>query len=135
MCPALSRRQILLATGAGAGSIAMLSACGPGEEPAEAPSGEALIGLSEIDVGASTAVEVSSGAIVLLTRTGEEEVLGFSAVCTHQGCTVRPQESDFYCPCHGSRFDMTTGDATSGPAVDALERVEVEVRDGEVFTA
>lgn len=135
MCTDLTRRQILLATGAGAGSVALLSACGPGESPPETPTGESLIELAEIEVGASTAVEASSGAVILLTRSEEEEVLGFSAVCTHQGCTVRPQEADFYCPCHGSRFDMTTGEATEGPADEPLAQVEVEIRDQEVFTA
>ena len=116
---------MLLAAGTGAGSVALLTACGSGEPPPDAPAGESLIQLAEIEVGASTAVETSSGAVVLLTRAGEDEVLGFSAVCTHQGCTVRSQDSDFYCPCHGSRFDMTTGEATDGPADEPLARVEV----------
>ena len=133
MCPDFSRRQILLATGAGAGSVALLSGCRSGEPPADAPSGESLIDIAEIDVGGSTAVESSSGAVVLLTRTGEDEVLGFSAVCTHQGCTVEVGDVEGECPCHGSRFDLTTGEATAMPASEPLTQIDVEVRDGQVL--
>ncbi|MCI0650830.1 MAG: ubiquinol-cytochrome c reductase iron-sulfur subunit [Planctomycetes bacterium] len=38
-----------------------------------------------------------------------------SAVCTHQGCIVRPTSEGFRCPCHGSTYDVR-GSNTGGPA-------------------
>jgi len=36
------------------------------------------------------------------------------------------------CQCHGSRFDITTGSAITGPATDALTVYEVREIDGDI---
>jgi nitrite reductase/ring-hydroxylating ferredoxin subunit len=36
------------------------------------------------------------------------------------------------CQCHGSRFDVTTGAVTDGPAVDGLTVYEVREVDGDI---
>jgi Rieske Fe-S protein len=73
---------------------------------------------------------------VVLTRDAAGQVHGFSAVCTHQGCTVeKVQNGTIDCPCHGSRFDASTGAPVAGPAKRPLPPVEVVVRDNAVFTA
>jgi Rieske Fe-S protein len=72
---------------------------------------------------------------VVLTRTATDEVHGFSAVCTHQGCTVATVTGGTIdCPCHGSRFDATTGAVRTGPATSPLPPVAVVVRAGKVYT-
>jgi Rieske Fe-S protein len=69
---------------------------------------------------------------VVLTRTGSD-VHGFSAVCTHLGCLVRDVVGgEIRCPCHGSRYDATTGAVVQGPATRPLPAVAVAVEDGEV---
>jgi Rieske Fe-S protein len=79
---------------------------------------------------------VLADAAVVLTRTAAGDVHGFSAVCTHQGCTVsRVADGTIDCPCHGSRFDATTGAVTSGPAVRPLPSVAVVVRNGNVYSS
>lgn len=44
-----------------------------------------------------------------------------SAVCTHLGCTVAPEEDGYACPCHGSAFDAE-GWVRRGPAAWPLAR-------------
>jgi Rieske Fe-S protein len=62
--------------------------------------------------------------------------VAYSAVCTHQGCTVAYQDGQLACPCHGSIFDPANGAAVvSGPAQRPLPEVPVEVRAGEVVQA
>ena len=36
------------------------------------------------------------------------------------------------CPCHGSQFDVTSGEAIGGPAVDPVDVFETKVEDGEL---
>jgi cytochrome b6-f complex iron-sulfur subunit len=38
-----------------------------------------------------------------------------NATCTHLGCSVKPVQAGFECPCHGSQF-TTSGAVTQGPA-------------------
>lgn len=57
--------------------------------------------------------------------------MAFSAVCTHQGCTVAADGAGLRCPCHGSTYDLT-GANTAGPAPSPLPKVEVTVTDGQV---
>jgi isorenieratene synthase len=48
-----------------------------------------------------------------------------SLTCTHQGCTVHPQENgEFHCPCHGAVFDRN-GKVVSGPAQRDLPQFKV----------
>jgi glycine/D-amino acid oxidase-like deaminating enzyme/nitrite reductase/ring-hydroxylating ferredoxin subunit len=54
-----------------------------------------------------------------------------SSVCTHMKCDVawNQAEKSWDCPCHGSRFGVDGG-VIHGPATQALQRVEIEERDG-----
>ena len=67
-----------------------------------------------------------------LVRSREPEVLVLLGVCTHLGCApkfyaeVKPEPFDsdwkggFFCPCHGSRFDMSGRVFNGSPAADNL---------------
>ncbi|MBE9179699.1 FAD-dependent oxidoreductase [Oculatella sp. LEGE 06141] len=51
-----------------------------------------------------------------------------SLTCTHQGCTVQPQENgEFHCPCHGAVFDRQ-GRVVKGPAKADLPRYQITQR-------
>ena len=137
----LDRRAVLTAACAGCAGLA-LAACGGSDAPApalaESPAADsspapvaALVSLAELPVGTSASVRSK----VIVTRLSETEVVAFSAVCTHQGCTVEPDKSSLGCPCHGSSYDSKTGDVLTGPASRPLEKVDVVVRDGGVYRA
>jgi Rieske Fe-S protein len=102
----------------------------------EAPAGQGgrlLVALNGIPRGGGV---ILKDPAIVLTRTATDEVHGFSAVCTHQGCTVAAvQNGTIDCPCHGSRFDATTGAVTTGPATTPLPPVTVVVRTGNVYTS
>jgi cytochrome b6-f complex iron-sulfur subunit len=63
-----------------------------------------------------------SGQRVIVCQA-EDQLLAFSAKCTHEGCTVtfRPAQSSIWCPCHDGRFDLT-GRVVSGPPPQALAK-------------
>jgi cytochrome b6-f complex iron-sulfur subunit len=53
---------------------------------------------------------------------------GFSAlslVCPHLGCTLKPEQGGYACPCHGSRFE-TNGHLKNGPANKPMEELRIE---------
>src|SRR5579872_940100 len=48
---------------------------------------------------------ILSQQLVVLVREPAGAIQGFSATCTHQGCTVAAvSDGVIMCPCHGSRF-------------------------------
>ncbi len=69
---------------------------------------------------------------IAVSRGADGTVHALSARCTHMGCIVRwnPAETSWDCPCHGSRFAQD-GSVLEGPAVDALEPVDLEDGDNE----
>lgn len=97
------------------------------EDPSSAESSETGPGL------ASTAEVPVGGGIVLadeqlvITQPARGEFKGFTAVCTHQGCTVNRVADTIDCPCHGSKFDITTGEPVDGPAPTPLAEIDLVV--------
>jgi Rieske Fe-S protein len=71
----------------------------------------------------------------LLIRTGEEALVAYGQQCTHLSCAVVPEidEGRLRCPCHHGYFALADGRAVSGPPRRPLPRVQLEVRDGEIF--
>ncbi|MGH2675316.1 MAG: Rieske (2Fe-2S) protein [Actinomycetota bacterium] len=54
----------------------------------------------------------------------------FGDVCTHRQCSLSEGDLDgttVTCPCHGSQFDVTSGDVLAGPAVEPVESYEVSI--------
>ena len=110
-----------------AGTTTAANAYGP--DP-EADAARPLARLADVPDGGGV---VLGDEHVVLTRAGDR-VVGLSATCTHQGCTVdRVADGVVSCPCHGSTFDAGTGEVVTGPATRALDVVDVEVRDGAVY--
>lgn len=117
-----TRREVLLGAAATAG-VVVLAAC----SPAEAPSGSGLTELRRVPVGGALSARSSAGDPIVIAQPSEGEVVAFSAICTHQGCTVQPSGAELVCPCHGSVFESATGRNVSGPAPRPLEPFPVRL--------
>lgn len=104
------------------------------DQPGE-PTGEPLAAVADIPAGGALVVQDGPGGRpVVLARPRGDDVVAFSAVCTHQGCTVQADQGMIRCPCHGSTYDLT-GANTGGPAPSPLPPVKVTVSDGQVRPA
>jgi len=77
--------------------------------------------VSEIREGEMLAVDVA-GTKVALTRI-DGRLHAFDDTCTHAGCSLADGELEgtvVTCPCHGSRFDATSGAVLGGPALEPV---------------
>lgn len=68
-----------------------------------------------------------------------DDVVAYSAVCTHSGCEVDGSLGDnstLFCSCHGSTFDpRDSGAAIGGPAPRALPAVPLKLVDGRLVVS
>ncbi|MBH0119481.1 Rieske (2Fe-2S) protein [Rhodococcus sp. CX] len=91
-----------------------------------------LIAVGDIPVGGGV---VFPSQEVVVTKPGDSQVLAFSAVCTHQGCTVADVSGGtINCPCHGSKYNLD-GTVAHGPATRSLPGKTTEIRDGQVYVS
>lgn len=120
-----------------AAGVTAAAGCAPDDEgfgngaPVRAEDGS--IPLEDLPENTGTLVNFGGEhPFVLLVRGAGEEVTGYSGYCTHNGCALREVEAELDCPCHGSRFDASTGEVLVGPATIHLPEVQVVVEDGRV---
>lgn len=110
--------------GAGLAGAAALAGCGPSKQGARA-GGPFTVAQQDVPVGGGI-VDQDHGAVV--TQPVEGQFKAFSATCTHEGCLVnRVERGTIYCPCHGSTFDVATGEVVNGPATKPLASRAVKV--------
>lgn len=70
---------------------------------------------------------------LIVVRTSATTAATYSAVCTHQGCTIDlPQNNISSCPCHGSSYD-TSGNVVSGPATENLQTYPTSISGNKIF--
>jgi len=136
----LDRRQVLVRAGAAAMGVAaagVLAACSGssgGDDATQAPPAAdgSLAKVADIPVGGALAAQDADGEPILLTQPEAGTIVGLSAICTHQGCTVAPDDDHLSCPCHGSTYDLE-GKNTGGPAPSPLPPFDVHVSNGAVL--
>ncbi|MFM9918543.1 Rieske (2Fe-2S) protein [Lacisediminihabitans sp. H27-G8] len=146
--PSLTRRALISAGSAtvvGAGALA-LAACsspatggsaggsGSGSPTSKIAAGTEVAKVADIPVGGTKSAKIGD-APVLLSQPTAGTVMCFSAICTHQGCTVGAAAKEFDCPCHGSKFNAETGAVLNGPAQTGLTAIAVKVSGDSVVTA
>jgi Rieske Fe-S protein len=146
----LGRRTVLRGVAVGGVGLTALAACGSDDsddtsdsgdtsEPSEAPTSESPSdggdggGGGEV-LGSASDVPVGGGVVyteqeVVVTQPTEGDFLGFTAICTHQGCTVGDvSDGTINCPCHGSMYSIEDGSVVGGPAPAPLASENVSVQ-------
>ncbi|MFI1813454.1 Rieske (2Fe-2S) protein [Streptomyces sp. NPDC020422] len=129
---ALSRRATLLA------GAALVSGCASGSGGSESPptgasSAAVLARTADIPVGGGRVFEDEK---VVVTQPVAGRFKAFSAICTHQGCTVnKVADGTIDCPCHGSKYRITDGSVAAGPAPRRLPDERINVSDGTITLA
>jgi 3-phenylpropionate/trans-cinnamate dioxygenase ferredoxin subunit len=64
------------------------------------------------------------------------EVYAIGDLCTHAGCSLAKGELEgttVTCSCHGSQFDVTTGEVLKGPATEPVPSYRVKIERGVVY--
>jgi nitrite reductase/ring-hydroxylating ferredoxin subunit len=88
----------------------------------------------EIGDGDATSFDVN-GSEIAVARSGGK-LFAFSDICTHRGCNLaNGGEIDgtrIECECHGSVFDMGTGEVIEGPATEPIATFSVSDESGEL---
>ncbi|MFD5481715.1 Rieske (2Fe-2S) protein [Streptomyces hawaiiensis] len=138
-----TRRTVLLATGA-TGAAALVAACGgggddngsastgspTGQDATNAPAGQVLANIDEIPVGGG---KIFKDEEVVVTQPEQGQFKAFSAICTHQRCTVGSVSGGtINCPCHGSKFQIADGAVAHGPATRPLPAEQITVEGNSV---
>jgi 3-phenylpropionate/trans-cinnamate dioxygenase ferredoxin component len=74
------------------------------------------------------------GEPVVVARV-DGKLYAFQGWCTHEECPLSEgilTDRQLECYCHGAIFDIRTGEALVGPAVESLEVHPVREEDGEI---
>ena len=100
-------------------------------------SSQAIAKVSDIAVGKAIHIKDAQGAPGYIFRTNAG-VFAYSAICTHQGCSVNfnAGTKHFQCPCHGAEFDPANGaKVLAGPARSPLAKIKLKVNGDDIFLA
>ena len=150
--PAPTRRRVLaIAAVTGAGG-ALVAACGGGgssgsasggsssgaggasSNPAPASSaGAALVATAKVPVNGGVILD---GPKIVVTQPAAGTFKAFTAICTHQNCTVGAvKDGVITCFCHGSTYSAADGSVENGPATRPLDAIAVTVDGDQIVQA
>ncbi|MFF4016667.1 Rieske (2Fe-2S) protein [Streptomyces sp. NPDC001843] len=124
-------RRTVLATGAGALAAGCVG-CG-GNNSGGSGSGTSSSGSGSRELASTGDIPEGGGKVfadqkVVVTQPKKGEFKAFSAICTHQGCTVNQVvDGKIDCPCHGSQFEIADGSVARGPAAKPLPAKDITV--------
>jgi Rieske Fe-S protein len=151
-----TRRAVIFGAG-GAGLAVALTACAgystgstgaaaPPAPPADGAAGGATeqapkAGSASARIAKTSDIPQGGGKIledqqIVITQPAAGEFKAFSAVCTHQGCSVGSvSNGTINCPCHGSRFNIKDGSVANGPATAPLPEKKIKVSGSDITLA
>jgi 3-phenylpropionate/trans-cinnamate dioxygenase ferredoxin subunit len=82
----------------------------------------------EVPAGEMKLVETNGTPVMLANVAGEYYAIGNK--CTHRSCKLSSGELEgeiVKCPCHGSKFNVKTGEVVNGPAARSEPKYTVKV--------
>ena len=97
-------------------------------EPGSAVNRVTVASAASVAAGEMKAFDVEGLEIAVANIDGD--YYAFNDICTHRRCALSDGELDattLTCICHGSRFDVSTGDVVRGPAERPLQVYPVTV--------
>ena len=84
---------------------------------------------TDVAPGQMRRFQVERMAVTIANVAGR--LYAFDDTCTHQGCSLAAGEleaSTVTCPCHGSQFDVTSGEVLRGPADEPVRSLVVDIQ-------
>ena len=92
-------------------------------------------------VRVGSATDVAAGKMRVFDVAGttvnvasvDGHLYAFDDTCTHRGCSLAKGElhgTTVTCPCHGSQFDVTSGNVLRGPAQRPVRSRAIQVDGG-----
>jgi len=79
----------------------------------------------------------ANGVPVAVAKVGGS-LYAFDDTCPHRQCSLGEGELEattIVCPCHGSEFDVRTGELLNPPATEPVAHYELTVEDGQIRVA
>ncbi|GAA3787928.1 hypothetical protein GCM10022226_03090 [Sphaerisporangium flaviroseum] len=131
-----TRRKVIFRSVAG-GFAAVLGLVGmrPAQASVDAASDTSDEAAAKPILARTKNIPIGGGKIIkgkyVVTQPKKGVFRAFSAKCTHQGCAVATvRGGTINCPCHGSKFKISTGAVAQGPADRPLPRKRITVSKG-----
>ena len=91
--------------------------------------------VGDVTEGELKKVDVAGNPVVLFNVEGK--FYATSNICTHEHCELDENHmingDVIECTCHGSQFNIKTGENVLPPAADPLKTYEVSVENDEIF--
>lgn len=98
----------------------------------QAADGIPVAETSDIPLEGGKVVANDGGTVITQPSAGTYNA--FTAICTHQGCTVASvADNQITCPCHGSIFSAKDGSVIQGPANAPLAAKPVVVSGDQIY--
>ncbi|HEX2314659.1 MAG TPA: Rieske (2Fe-2S) protein, partial [Thermomonospora sp.] len=73
---------------------------------------------------------------IVITQPVQGQFKAFDIKCTHRDCPVdKVENGTINCPCHGSKFSITDGSRTDGPATRPLAAKQITVQGDDITLA
>ncbi len=89
--------------------------------------------VDDVPDGEIRAFDVQGNPVAVVNVQGT--FYAINDLCTHRQCSLAEGDLEgttLECICHGSQFDVTTGEVLNGPATEPVAKYEVRVEDGSI---
>jgi 3-phenylpropionate/trans-cinnamate dioxygenase ferredoxin component len=90
-----------------------------------------VAGVDDLEEGELRVFDVRGATIAVANVAGT--FYAFDDTCTHLQCSLAGgnlAEAIVICPCHGSEFDVRSGEVLQGPARESVETYETRIEGG-----